>query len=194
MYKILLEVDGSADSLAAVNVAILLTSLAPQSTVAAQCVLDTPGIWKLLGLQDPGLVGSGPYFQAFESIRNSLRDLAETVLESYQARCNNACFAEILIDEGDWLSSVVERAEALHPLVIVGKSTMERVAKEASMTVPELVKKISYPVVIVDKEQLPSGSFPMFSADANVTVLDLKLLLEKAQEVFDRTNVSASAA
>lgn len=171
MYNILLEIDGSADCLAAVQVAMSLMCMMPQSKVVAQYVLDTPAVWSFLGMGEPGLVGSGPYFQAFESIKTSLRDLAETVLESYQARYDNIkCFSEVIIDEGEWLSTVAQRAKMLQPLVIVGRSTLARVAKEANLTPDEIAKAISYPIVVVDKELLSAHSFPVLASHS--TVLD----------------------
>jgi hypothetical protein len=176
MHNILLEIDGSADSLAAVNVAMSLTSLVPQSRVTAQYVLDTPGIWNFLGMQDPGLVGSGPYFQAFDSIKISLRELAETVVESYRARCNSIDrFAEMIIDEGEWLSLVAERSRALQPLVVIGKSTLVRVAKEANKTPAEIGNSISYPVVVVDRELVPSACFPVIGMGSIEIGTELKL-------------------
>jgi hypothetical protein len=127
---------------------------------------------------EPGLVGSGPYFQAFESIKTSLREMAETVLGSYQARCENLkSFAEVIIDEGDWLSMVVERARMLQPLVLIGKSTLVRAAKEANVTPAEIAKAISYPVVVVSKELISSGCFPVLASDSTGCGTQLSLSL-----------------
>ena len=165
MHNILLVIDGSADSLAAVNVAISLTKQVPQSQVLALYVLDTPAVWNFLGAPEPGLIGSGPYFQACESIKNSLRDLAETVVDSYRARCNNVeCFAQVIVDEGAWLDKVAERAKMLQPLILVGNSILTRISKEANLTVSEIANYLSYPMVVVDRTALSSACFPVLAS------------------------------
>jgi predicted LPLAT superfamily acyltransferase len=173
-----------------------LTCLLPQSKVAAQYVLDTPALWRYLGMGEPGLVGSGPYFQAFESIKTSLREMAETVLGSYQARCENLRgFAEVIIDEGDWLSMVAERARMLQPLVLIGKSTLVRAAKEANVTPAEIAKAISCPVVVVSKELISSGCFPVLASDSTGCGTQLSLSLSAiADNLLARTERLSHAA
>lgn len=168
MYNILLEIDGSADGLAALDIAVSLTSSSPQVIVHPHYVVDTDGIWKFLGMEKPGLVGSGPYFQAFDSFKAALYELMETINESYQARCRHLeQFDNIAIDEGDFVTKVKDRAAALKALVLVGKSTLLRSAEATKMTISEISDHIHLPLIVVDQAALlcGCGCFRVLSAE-----------------------------
>lgn len=168
MYNVLLEIDGSADGLAALDIGLSLTRSSPQVIVYPHHVVDTQAIWKLLGMEKPGLVGSGPYFQAFDSFKSALYELIETINESYQARCGHLeQFANIAIDEGDFVSRVRDRAAALKALVLVGKSTLLRNAEATKMTISEISDDIHFPLIVVDQAALlcGCGCFRVLSAE-----------------------------
>lgn len=168
MYNVLLEIDGSADGLAALDIGVFLARSSPQVVVYPHYVVNTQAIWKFLGMEKPGLVGSGPYFQAFESFKAALYELMETINESYQARCGHLeQFADIAIDEGDFVSKVKDRAAVLNALVLVGKSTLLRSAEATKMTISEISDDIRFPLIVVDQAAplCGCGCFRVLSAE-----------------------------
>jgi hypothetical protein len=190
MNNILLEVDASVDSLAALDVAVSLTRSASDIMVIPQYVIDTAAIWKFLGMEKPGLVGSGPHFQAFDSIKICLKELAETILQSYRARCDNLqCFADVTIDEGDWLSTVAAKAHLLKAVVLVGKYTLTRVAKEKDVTPEEIARSINHPLVIIDKDRLSCGCFPVLTTEpSNIDSAPRELTSCMLRDLFARVD------
>jgi hypothetical protein len=158
MNNILLEIDGSADALTALDMAISLTRAQPTVTITPHYVVDTQSVWKFLGMEKPGLVGSGPYFQAFDSVKAALYELMETITESYQVRCEHlANFADLVIDEGDFISKVKERATVLKAPVLIGKATLLRNAEANNKTLAEVADSIQLPLVVVDQTALLCG-------------------------------------
>ncbi|MBX9685687.1 MAG: hypothetical protein K2X27_03230 [Candidatus Obscuribacterales bacterium] len=167
MYNILLEIDGSADALAALDVAMSITL--PTIAVTPHYVLNTQAIWKFVGMEKPGLIGSGPYFQAFGAIKASLYDLMDTVSESYQARCSQfQHFADLVIDEGDFVCKINERATELRAAVLIGKTTLFRNAEATNKTIAEITHGINSPLIVIDQAALfcGCGCFRLLSADA----------------------------
>lgn len=158
MYNVLLELDGSADALAALNIAESLSHTSPQVLITAHYVVDSQAVWKFLGMEKPGLIGCGPYFQACESITSSLYELMETVSLSYQARCGHLeQFSKLVVDEGEFATMVEQRAADLKALVLIGKSTLLRNAEAAKSTVSEIATTIHSPLIVVDQTALLCG-------------------------------------
>lgn len=112
--------DGSKESLMAADVACSL-SRSQASTLTAISVVDTKAIWELLGCSAPGLIGSGPYFQAYEKIKESLRTISETLVNSFEAtKGSSSALTESTIVEGDPFHEILERSKDFD-LLIMGR-------------------------------------------------------------------------
>lgn len=172
--QILLELSGSKQAERAAELSWEMAR-ANKLQVVAQHVVNTKGIRKLFACSEPGLIGSGPYAQAYEDARTSLRSIGEKLCEKYQALANakGELTAQSFIDEGDPVAEILTRAQS-SDLVIVGKPSPS--AKENAQTglvempsfVQELAEQCSVPLLLVSRD-----------AEAFST---LKILLSAEQE------------
>ncbi len=153
--SILLALSGSEQSYEAAQLAWTLAAEV-EATVTAQHVVDTQSAWALLGNDKPGLIGSGLYIAAYETLCNSLKDLAAKLAEKYEQmngadKLNSTC----LVDEGDPVHEICKRANE-HDLVIVGHApTVAKASgykKFSKASVAEgLANYCSKPLLVVQK-------------------------------------------
>jgi nucleotide-binding universal stress UspA family protein len=157
--SILLALSGSEQ---AYEAAQLAWNLADQvdATVTAQHVVDTQSAWALLGNDKPGLIGSGLYIAAYETLCGSLKDLATKLAEKYEHmdganKTKSTCF----VDEGDPVHEICSRAKE-HDLVIVGhaptvaKHTSCRTFSKASVA-EGLANYCNKPLLVVQRKPEP---------------------------------------
>lgn len=117
--SILLPIAGSRNSLFAMEAAWRLAEQTG-SVVDAQHVIDSVGALEFVGLQQAGMVGSGPYLNAFEHLRDGLREIGRLVVETYTTRAEGKRLSgESFLDEGDRVEEICRRA-AEHSLVVMG--------------------------------------------------------------------------
>ncbi len=126
MHKmsILLALSGSEQSYQAAELAWRLAKQADANLVA-QHVVDTRTAWALLGNSRPGFIGSGLYVAAYESLCNSLRELAKKLADKYESMASAVKIkSDCLIDEGNPVHEICQRAKD-HDLVITGHEPSE---------------------------------------------------------------------
>lgn len=151
--SILLPITGSEDSLYAAELAWYLAKRT-DSKLTAQHVIDTASSLRFLGIEKPGLIGSGPFLAAFDTIRGALRDIADKLEDSYTARVTPLGIqSSFVIDEGDPVEEICKRADS-HTLIVTGHHPVqieyrqENKARKLSLT-QTLVRKSPVPVMIV---------------------------------------------
>src|ERR1700722_5144495 len=99
--SILLALDGSEEAHHAAQLALKLAE-SPGAAVVAQHVVDTKTAWALLGTHKAGLIGSGLYITAYETLCESLRELGGKLAERYEAMSGaQNVDSECVIDEGN---------------------------------------------------------------------------------------------
>ncbi len=117
--SILLALSGSEQSYEAAQLAWKLAGQT-DANVVAQHVVDTRSAWALLGNDKPGLVGSGLYVAAYETLCNSLRELAKKLADKYEDMAGaEKIKSDCVIDEGNPVHEICSRAKG-HDLVICG--------------------------------------------------------------------------
>ncbi|MBP6743594.1 universal stress protein [bacterium] len=121
----LLALDGSQEALFAADVAAALTK-SKGANLTAQTVVDSQSLWEIVGQDLPGIIGSGPYMAAYQSIEATLRSVAETLMHAFECRiANSALEAVCEIDEGNIIDHILRRAVS-HDLVIMGHKSKVR--------------------------------------------------------------------
>lgn len=117
--SILLILDGTAQCMKAAEFVWGL-SQHKDVRIDAQFVVDSPGIWEFLNYDLPGLIGSGPYLNAHEQIRNEVRSLGETLTDVYKTRAESIGVAgDCFIDEGNPVREICARSRD-YDLVVIG--------------------------------------------------------------------------
>src|SRR6185369_7253796 len=78
--SVLLAIDGSLESICAAKAAWRLAEKTKDGSVTAQYVLDGPAVWKFLGFDRRGFIGSGPYVAGYLNVCNSMRLVGDALL------------------------------------------------------------------------------------------------------------------
>ncbi len=147
----LLALDGSVESKAAAYVAWQLAKKTGARLVA-QHVVNIRDTWRFLRPKSAGLIGSGPYIEAFEHVTEGQRSVAEALMESYrtQAAGQNIDFATY-IDEGDVVSEITKRTRE-HDLLIIGHRKINE-KQNGEYSLCEELANFSYcPILIVTSD------------------------------------------
>jgi len=124
-------------------------------TILAQHVVNTKDAVRLFNCSEPGLVGSGLYAQAYDSLRTSLYSIAEKLSEKYEALANSKTKTnhQIVIDEGDPLFEILKRAET-SDLVVAGKPSSHVCldgGEDSKTLVEHLVEQSPVPVALLNR-------------------------------------------
>jgi nucleotide-binding universal stress UspA family protein len=121
----LLALDGSQEALFAADVAAALAET-KNAKLTAQTVVDSQSLWEIVGQDLPGIIGSGPYMAAYQTIEMTLRSVAETLMHAFECRiANSGIEATCEIDEGNIIDSILRRAIS-HDLVVMGHKSKFR--------------------------------------------------------------------
>ncbi len=121
----LLAFDGSQEALFAADLAAALAK-SKGARLTAQTVVDSQSVWEIVGQDLPGIIGSGPYMAAYQTIENTLRSVAETLMYAFECRIANSELEAVCeIDEGNIIDLILRRA-ANHDLVIMGHKSKLR--------------------------------------------------------------------
>lgn len=156
--SILLPLAGSQESMYAAELAWALAKRT-RSVVNAQHVVDTRGAFELVGMERPGLVGSGLYVSAYEAVCQSLRSIAEKLSESYLSRATGQEVpGQIFIDEGEPVEEI-SRRQREHDLIVMGHRQRAPFALPDCQTVRLSLAEIlahhtSVPLLIVQQPAL----------------------------------------
>lgn len=117
--SILLPINGSRESMCAMELAWKLGERLKMA-VNAQHVINTRGALEVLGLATPGIIGSGPYVGAYESLCNSMSDIASKLEDSYIARKEGRnVTGSWFVDEGEPADAITNRGTE-HDLLVLG--------------------------------------------------------------------------
>jgi nucleotide-binding universal stress UspA family protein len=120
--KILLGLDGSAQSRYAAEIAWSLAK-AGNMHVDAQHVVDSLAAWDFLAFDIAGFIGSGPYFEAHETMRNTLTDIGRNLIEVYRSlAAQQNIKGEAFLDEGATIREICYRAKD-YSMVILGQQS-----------------------------------------------------------------------
>jgi nucleotide-binding universal stress UspA family protein len=117
--SILLELDGSAQARYAAEVAWSIAQ-AVNCNVDAQHVVDSLAAWDFLSFDIAGFIGSGPYFEAHETMKECLTKVGRNLIDVYgQLAKKNNIEGEAYLDEGSTIREICFRAKE-YGLVVMG--------------------------------------------------------------------------
>jgi len=116
--------DGSQEAMWAADLAALLARKTA-SDLTVQTVVDSAAMWKLIGQELPGIIGSGPYIAAYQSVQTILKSLAETLVAACEARLDSDLSLKMVIDDGNVAEEICRRAQR-HDLLIIGHQEISR--------------------------------------------------------------------
>lgn len=196
--SILVPITGSQESLYAIELA---WSLADRSNVRvdAQHVVDVRGALEFVGLENPGLIGRGPYLAAYEKVCAALRDVSRRIESAYaEKRKERAVPGELFIDEGEPLEEICRRL-AEHDLAIIGHRRRATTHWPGGQMVRlSLAEKLaSYsasPVLIVEKPSMQFSEVAAFVSMDHVNAVWLQNCQETARSMGARMSVTFFAS
>lgn len=194
----LLPVNGSPESLFAAE---FVWSLAAknQSKVTAQHTIDLFGTLQFLGQEKAGLIGSGPYVAAYESICQSLRGIATKLEDSYTARAAaHHVDSTFICAEGDPVEEVCKLAAA-HDLLVVGYRKRAAVDYPACQGIKlsraeRLAHLSPIPILFVQKPIQAITEFAIFVSMDHMNVNWLKNCMHSALAVGATYSVTILAS
>ncbi|MBX9691797.1 MAG: universal stress protein [Cyanobacteria bacterium] len=129
--SILLGLSGSEESKSAAEIAYAI-ALKCNGRICAQHIVDEKSLWEILRSGKPGLIGSGPYIDAYEKGCEGLTRLGNALLEKFEAVYQGRSVpVETLIERGSPIELICERAKD-HNLVIVGHEKRDQQNKSRS--------------------------------------------------------------
>jgi nucleotide-binding universal stress UspA family protein len=118
--SILLGLDGSAQSRYAAEIAWSMAK-AGSMRVDAQHVIDSLAAWDFLNFDIAGFIGSGPYFEAHETMRAALQELGQSLIGAYTSIAEqNGIVSQAFLDEGTTIREICGRAKK-YDMVVIGQ-------------------------------------------------------------------------
>lgn len=183
--SILLPVTGSRESMFAMDLAWKLGERLKMS-VNAQHVVNTRGALEVLGLTTPGIIGSGPYVDAYESLCGAMRDIAAKLEDSYLARmAGRNATGTWFVDEGEPVAEIVYRLPQ-HRLLIMGHHHQPELPllKHQTIRLPmaEILAQLStIPLLVVQKQFASISELALICAVDHVNTMWIHNCMEMAQ-------------
>lgn len=183
--SILLPLTGSQESLYAAELAWVLAKKTG-ANVTAQHVIDTRGSLEFVSPQKPGLIGSGLYVAAYESICQSLEALAIKLENSYNSRAASlGITTDFIVDKGDPAEEICKRASNYN-LIVMGHHPRSYTSKQDLQIVkPSLAEKLAYkitvPVLIVQEPIRTMSEFVIFCSMDHVNAKWIKSCMQSVQ-------------
>src|SRR6185437_6912532 len=117
--SILLELDGSAQARYAAEVAWSIGK-ATNVRVDALHVVDSLAAWDFLAFDIAGFIGSGPYFEAHDKMRDCLTAIGTNLIEVYSKLAKqNGIEGQTFLDDGSTIREICARAKD-YDVVIMG--------------------------------------------------------------------------
>ncbi|MBP9092903.1 universal stress protein [bacterium] len=194
----LLPINGSPESLFASEFVWSLASR-NQSKVTAQHTIDLFGTLQFLGQEKAGLIGSGPYVAAYESICQSLRAIASKLEDSYTARAAaHHVDSTFICSEGDPVEEVCKLASA-HDLLVVGYRKRAAVDYPACQGIKlsraeRLAHLSPIPILFVQKPIQAITEFAIFVSMDHMNINWLKNCMHSALAVGANYSVTILAS
>lgn len=185
--SILLPITGSQESLYAIELAWALARQT-NSTVNAQHVVNVGGALEFVGMERPGIIGSGPYLGAFEMICDSLREIGEKLADSYAARAEGQRIAgEVFIDEGETVEAICKRLP-MHDLIVMGHRQRAELAfpdcQSVRLSLAEvLAHYASIPLLVVQRPMVQVSELAIFSSMDHVNLVWIRNCLAAARSL-----------
>ncbi len=185
--QILLPFTGSQESLYAIEFAWALAKQT-KSTVNAQHVVNVHGALEFVGIERPGIVGSGPYLGAYETVCQSLRDIAEKLADSYAARAEGQQVeGEVFVDDGETVGEICKRLSN-HDLVVMGHRQRNELALPNCQTVrlslAELLSHYSsIPLLIIQRPITQISELAVFCSMDHINTQWLRNCLAAAKAI-----------
>lgn len=115
--SILLALDGSEEALYAAELCRYLAAKISAKVVPIH-VIEKTGALEFIAPPKAGLIGSGPYMLAYESLCLSLKEISDKLSDSYSAKFSESS-ENLLFEEGSPLEKLCERAPQ-HSLIVTG--------------------------------------------------------------------------
>ena len=152
--SILLGPDGSEASARAGQFALWLAARA-NARIEAIHIIDSTLIDQLVQYNRPGIIGSGPFLAARETITEAMQKVGEALTEKFQALADgNAIEASTAVCLGN-PSEVLLKLSSQHAFVVTG-STFRSGNKPGSLAL-NLADRIKTPYIVVSPEwQIPT--------------------------------------
>jgi nucleotide-binding universal stress UspA family protein len=194
----LLPINGSPESLFASEFVWSLASKY-QSKVTAQHTIDIFGTLQFLGQEKAGLIGSGPYVAAYESICNSLRTIASKLEDSYSARAaSHHVESTFICSEGDPVEEVC-KLTAANDLLVVGYRKRAAVDYPACQGIKlsraeRLAHLSAIPILFVQKPIQAITEFAIFVSMDHMNINWLKNCMHSALAVGANYSVTILAS
>jgi nucleotide-binding universal stress UspA family protein len=117
--SILLELDGSAQARYAAEVAWSIGK-ANNVRVDALHVVDSLAAWDFLAFDIAGFIGSGPYFEAHDKMRDCLTAIGKNLIDVYSKLAKqNGVEGEAFLDDGSTIREICARAKD-YDVVVMG--------------------------------------------------------------------------
>ncbi len=195
--SILLPVSGSRESMFAMDLAWKFAE-ALKVSINSQHVVNTRGALEVLGLSTPGIIGSGPYMAAYESLCREMRNIA--------AKLEDACMARMagrnlpgkwFVDEGEPVDVIVNRL-AEHQLLIMGyHHQTEPLLKHQTirLSLAEIMSQVStVPLLVVQKQMASISELALICAVDHVNTAWIHNCLELAQALNANCSLTFLAA
>lgn len=185
--SILLPITGSQESLYAIELAFVLAKQTGLP-VDAQHVVNVRGALEFVGMERPGIIGSGPYLGAYKSVCDSLREIAEKLSDSFCARADGrGIVGEMFVDEGEPVEEICKRLHN-HDLVIMGHRQRSALALPVCQTVrlslaEVLAHYLSVPLLIVQKPVNKISELAIFSAMDHINLAWIRNCLSSAEAI-----------
>lgn len=196
--SILLPITGSLESL---NAAELAWYLAGQtdSELTAQHVIDIGTLLAFLGIEKPGLIGSGPFLTAYETMGRALRDISDKLEDSYTARVSSLGIkSAFVVDEGDPVEEICKRARD-HGFIVTGYHSRfidyTQNCQVNKLALAELiVQRSPVPVLIVKRPTTIISRFAVFCSMDHVNKNWLVNCLKSAHVLGARCDLTFVAS
>lgn len=185
--SILLPITGSQESLYAAELAFTLSRLTGV-LVDAQHVVNAHGALEFVGIERPGMIGSGPYLAAYEAVCPSLREIADEVSDSYCARADgHGVKGQMFVDEGEPVEEVCKRLVD-HDLVIMGHRQRSEPSLPGSQTVrlslaEVLAHYVSVPLLIVQEPVTRVSELALFSSMDHINLAWIRNCIKSAESI-----------
>ncbi|HEY9788668.1 MAG TPA: universal stress protein [Candidatus Obscuribacterales bacterium] len=186
-YSFLLALSGSEQSRYAAELAWKLAKEL-DARVTAQHVIDSRTTWELLRNDTPGFLGSGPYVNAYESVVESLRSLANKLAEKYEMHAREqAVETEVIISEGNPVAILSQQASSYDMLIIghqpsgVKVSDHERCHYIKYSVAEGVAHESAVPILIVQGKPAPWKSLTVLSEMDHVNFMLIRSGLRLAK-------------
>jgi nucleotide-binding universal stress UspA family protein len=134
--KILLGLDGSAQSRYAAELSWSMAKTAGIDVDAVH-VVDSLAAWDFLAFDIAGFIGSGPYFAAHETMRNSLNSIGQNLIDAYKSLAEaQGIKGETFLDDGTTIREICWRAKDYSMVVLGHRSTGMQSPDEDKRKIP----------------------------------------------------------